>query len=156
MDQLNVKEFEIETDIILSFLYEKIEKISDFLKPQWNMDYNYDDGVLLFAIIQHPHEDSADVLQETEYQEDKNYQENSNENNVEEDKEEAYQMYSFLINKNTPSGKIWYSSPVSKPKYYEFDIESRKWLESTEKTDIVKDTLKDINLIQAFNNEIVF
>jgi len=49
----------------------------------------------------------------------------------------------FVINSNFASKKIWYSSPVSKPKYYELHP-SDQWVETTLKTNIQNDLSEDI------------
>ena len=54
---------------------------------------------------------------------------------------------SFVINRNSASQKIWYSSPVSKPKYYEYHQLDYSWIESSTKTNLKNDLKKDINLL---------
>ncbi len=48
----------------------------------------------------------------------------------------------FVLNKHSVSGKIWYSSPVSKPKYYIFGL-GGVFTESIHKTDLIDDLQKD-------------
>jgi frataxin-like iron-binding protein CyaY len=48
----------------------------------------------------------------------------------------------FVINKHFASGKIWYSSPVSKPKYYSINSFGI-FEESTQKTNLIDDLQKD-------------
>ena len=55
----------------------------------------------------------------------------------------------FVINRNSASQKIWYSSPVSKPKYYEYNDfnGSVLFVESVLKTELVNDFTKDLKII---------
>ena len=50
----------------------------------------------------------------------------------------------FVINKNSSSGRIWYSSPVSKPKYYNYHESSNCFIENTLQTNILDDLRHDL------------
>jgi frataxin len=52
--------------------------------------------------------------------------------------------YSFVINKNSASQKIWYSSPVSKPKYYLYDQYSQNWTETSTSNFLITDFKQDL------------
>ena len=57
------------------------------------------------------------------------------------------QTYNFVINGHEASQKIWYSSPVSKPKYYVFNTNNNGWIESTTQTNIATDLQADLAII---------
>ena len=56
---------------------------------------------------------------------------------------------SYVINKQSPNKQIWWSSPISGPKRFEYDVNTTKWYEVGE-MDGVKNTRKvneDINAL---------
>ncbi|CBK23374.2 Frataxin [Blastocystis hominis] len=58
---------------------------------------------------------------------------------------------SYVINKQSPNMQIWWSSPISGPKRFEYDLNSKKWYEVGE-MDGVKNSRKvneDINSLLA-------
>ena len=59
---------------------------------------------------------------------------------------------SYVINKQTPNKQIWLSSPVSGPQRYEFDPESRSWLNVRNEKDLL-DVLNE-EVVQLFETNI--
>mmetsp|Transcript_7092 Transcript_7092/g.8117 ORF Transcript_7092/g.8117 Transcript_7092/m.8117 type:complete len:192 (-) Transcript_7092:1090-1665(-) len=51
---------------------------------------------------------------------------------------------SWVLNKQTPNRQIWWSSPISGPKRYRFDFESRRWINTRDGHDMLELLMKEI------------
>lgn len=49
----------------------------------------------------------------------------------------------FVINKQTPNQQIWWSSPISGPRRYEYNEETKKWVFSRDGETTLGETLKE-------------
>lgn len=50
----------------------------------------------------------------------------------------------YVINKQTPTRQLWFSSPVSGPKRYNYDIKTKKWRDSKDGSDMYEQLTKEI------------
>jgi frataxin len=42
----------------------------------------------------------------------------------------------FVLNKQAPLHQIWYSSPISGPHHYDYDLETKRWVSDKDKHDL--------------------
>jgi frataxin len=54
----------------------------------------------------------------------------------------AFQNKTWVINKQTPNRQIWWSSPISGPRRFEFDTTSQRWLFTKDKQVELSESLR--------------
>ncbi|KAF2072915.1 hypothetical protein CYY_005772 [Polysphondylium violaceum] len=58
----------------------------------------------------------------------------------------------YVINKQTPNRQIWWSSPISGPKRFDYDSKSKQWLDNKDANVNLRSLIKDeINQLCKYN-----
>ncbi len=53
----------------------------------------------------------------------------------------------FVLNKQAPLHQLWYSSPISGPHHYDYDLDTKRWLSDKDKHDLQEKIERELSKV---------